>query len=227
MGALLAALGTKLIPVSRQTGLANRSQAQAAPAAPAVTQAPAAGYDTGNGGTGAAPAATDGAAPAPANGAPANGAPAAAPTGVTTKSLTGKAVAKMGKVVVDDNGWILYRFDKDTASPPTSNCVDKCAAVWPPMLVEEGGPALEGLQADQVGAVTRADGGRQVTLNGWPLYRYVGDKEPGQWKGQAVGGTWFVVAPDGKKNLTCLPTSTPTAAAPPEAGAPDGGGGTY
>jgi hypothetical protein len=46
----------------------------------------------------------------------------------------------------------------------------------------------------------------------------VGDKTPGKWTGQGVGGTWFVSTPTGKKNLTCLPTSTPTAAEPPAAG---------
>jgi hypothetical protein len=45
---------------------------------------------------------------------------------------------------------------------------------------------------------------------------------------------WFVVAPDGKKNLTCLPTPAPTAVQPPAASADpsastngDGGTGGY
>ncbi|MEV4542711.1 MULTISPECIES: COG4315 family predicted lipoprotein [Micromonospora] len=131
-----------------------------------------------------------------------------------TDRLIGKKVARMGSVVTDQDGWILYRFDKDTNDPAASNCVDKCAEVWPPALTD-GNPQLNGVSDDKVGTVTRQDGTRQITLDGWPLYRYIGDKKPGQWKGQGVGGTWFVVAPDGKKNLTCLPTGTPKPVAPP------------
>ncbi|MEH0842011.1 hypothetical protein V6U81_06420 [Micromonospora sp. CPCC 205711] len=131
-----------------------------------------------------------------------------------TDQLVGKKVARMGNVVMDQDGWILYRFDKDSADPPSSNCVDKCAQVWPPALTD-GNPQLQGVSDDKVGTVTRQDGTRQITIGGWPVYRYIGDKKPGQWKGQGVGGTWFVVDPNGKKNLTCLPTGTPKAVAPP------------
>ncbi|MFC0508748.1 hypothetical protein [Micromonospora costi] len=131
-----------------------------------------------------------------------------------TEKLVGKTVARMGKVVTDEEGWILYRFDKDTADPPASNCVDTCAEIWPPALTD-GDPQLSGVSDDKVGTITRQDGTRQLTLGGWPLYRYIGDKKPGQWKGQGVSGTWFVVAPDGKKNLTCLPKGTPKPVAPP------------
>ncbi|RKN26269.1 COG4315 family predicted lipoprotein [Micromonospora musae] len=138
-----------------------------------------------------------------------------------TEKLVGKTVPKMGKVVTDEKGWVLYRFDNDSADPPSSNCVDKCAQVWPPALTD-GDPQLSGVAADDVGTITRQDGTRQLTLAGWPVYRYIGDKKPGQWKGQGVGGTWFVVAPDGKKNLSCLPKGTPKAVAPPS----DSGGGS-
>ena len=127
---------------------------------------------------------------------------------------------KMGKAVTDANGAILYRFDKDTAKPPKSNCENDCAQKWPPVLTE-GAPSIEGADNKLVGTVARADGSKQVTLAGWPLYRYAGDAKPGQWKGQGVGGTWFVVAPDGTKNLSCLPTTT--AAAAPTTTAASGG----
>ncbi|RZU74220.1 putative lipoprotein with Yx(FWY)xxD motif [Micromonospora kangleipakensis] len=146
-----------------------------------------------------------------------------------TDQLVGKKVPRMGNVVMDQDGWILYRFDKDSADPPSSNCVDKCAQVWPPALTD-GNPQLQGVSDDKVGTVTRQDGTRQITIGGWPVYRYIGDKKPGQWKGQGVGGTWFVVDPNGKKNLTCLPTGTPKAVAPPasgDSGSSDGGSSGY
>jgi predicted lipoprotein with Yx(FWY)xxD motif len=123
-------------------------------------------------------------------------------------------IAKMGKVVQDQNGNTLYRFDKDTVNPSKSNCVDKCAKVWPPALTN-GNPTLTGVDPALVGTVTRPDGTTQITLKGWALYRYVGDTKPGQWKGQNVGGLWFVAAPNGGKNLTCLPTPPPKAVEPP------------
>jgi predicted lipoprotein with Yx(FWY)xxD motif len=156
-----------------------------------------------------------------------------APAVKLTTALKAVTIPKMGKVVTDQEGWVLYRFDKDTAKPPKSNCVDKCAQVWPPAITD-GNPDLSGVDPSVVGTVQRADGTRQITLAGWPVYRYIGDPKPGAWKGQNVGGVWFVVAPDGKKNLTCLPTPAPTAVEPPAASADptatqngDGGTGGY
>jgi predicted lipoprotein with Yx(FWY)xxD motif len=147
-----------------------------------------------------------------------------------TDQLVGKKLPRMGAVVTDQDGWVLYRFDKDSADPPSSNCVDKCAQVWPPALTD-GNPQLQGVSDDKVGTVTRQDGTRQITIGGWPVYRYIGDKKPGQWKGQGVGGTWWVVDPNGKKNLTCVPTGTPKPVAPPassgDTGGSDGGGYSY
>ncbi|GII23013.1 hypothetical protein [Planosporangium mesophilum] len=171
------------------------------------------------------PAAGDPAAGGYGSGGGTGGAAEATPVGSKTTKLTAKSLPRMGQVVVDDGGWVLYRFDKDTANPPASNCKDKCAQVWPPLLSSDGNaPQLEGVNQDLVGTIKRADGGTQITLGGWPLYRYVGDKTPGKWTGQMVGGTWFVSTPTGKKNLTCLPTSTPTPAEPPAAGGAGTGG---
>ncbi|MGN9765525.1 hypothetical protein ACTMS2_10185 [Micromonospora sp. SD12] len=180
----------------------------------ALTACAPAGYEGANSGA-AEPVAVTAAEPSAAVEPEASPSPTAAPSDAElTDELNGRKVARMGSVVTDQDGWILYRFDKDTNDPPSSNCVDKCAQVWPPALTD-GAPDLNGVSDDKVGTVTRQDGTRQITLDGWPLYRYVGDKKPGQWKGQGVGGTWFVVAPDGRKNLSCLPTGTPKPVAPP------------
>ncbi|WP_411080152.1 SCO0930 family lipoprotein [Streptomyces sp. cmx-18-6] len=105
---------------------------------------------------------------------------------------------KLGKVLTDSEGFTLYRFDKDTASPPKSNCDGECAQAWP--IVPAGdATAAAGTAADLLGEVARSDGSKQLTLDGWPLYRYAKDTAPGQTNGQGVGGTWFAAAPDGKK----------------------------
>ena len=121
----------------------------------------------------------------------------------------------MGKVVTDANGWVLYRFDKDTAKPVSkSTCNGQCAAVWHPALTNDGKPKIKGIDTALVGTVTRDDGSKQLTIGGWPIYNYIGDKVPGTWKGQNVGGTWFVIKPDGTKNLTCLPKISKPVAPP-------------
>ncbi|MEV7289115.1 SCO0930 family lipoprotein [Streptomyces sp. NPDC093252] len=105
---------------------------------------------------------------------------------------------KLGPVVTDSAGFTLYRFDNDTASPPRSNCDGDCATAWPPVPAADV-EAAAGMDADLVGEVTRADGSRQLTLDGWPLYRFAKDTRPKQTKGQGVGGTWFAAGPDGGK----------------------------
>ena len=43
---------------------------------------------------------------------------------------------KLGKVLTDSEGFTLYRFDKDTAEPPKSNCEGDCAKAWPAVPAE-------------------------------------------------------------------------------------------
>jgi Secreted repeat of unknown function len=53
-----------------------------------------------------------------------------------------------------------------------------------------------------VGTVSRTDGSKQLTLGGMPLYQFANDTKAGDVKGQALGGIWWVVGPDGKKITT-------------------------
>jgi predicted lipoprotein with Yx(FWY)xxD motif len=146
-------------------------------------------------------------------------------TDVTTK-LIAKQIPKMGAVVTDDNGKVLYRFDADTPNPTTSGCDGKCSQVWPVLTTSDGNlPQLEGVDPALVKMLKRPDGVSQVVLGNWPLYAYIGDTKAGSWKGQGVGGKWWVSDQKGKKNLTCVPTSTPTAVAPPSDGNGGNGGG--
>ncbi|MFB9238034.1 hypothetical protein ACFFWC_21170 [Plantactinospora siamensis] len=195
-----------------------------------------AGYNPNNAsgvqaGASGGPVAEAGASAEP-TGTPAVEGSGAAPTTenvALTDTLAAKKLPRMGAVVTDQKGWVLYRFDKDSANPPTSNCVDTCARVWPPALTD-GNPQLQGVSDDKIGTVDRPDGTRQITIGGWPVYRYIGDKKPGQWKGQGVGNTWWVITPEGKKNLTCVPKTPPKAVAPPpaaDAGSGDAGGSSY
>ncbi len=112
--------------------------------------------------------------------------------------LAVREIAGVGGVVTDGAGATLYRFDKDTAQPPKSNCDGDCATAWPPVPADDAS-ASAGIEAGLLGAVTRSDGSKQLTLGGWPVYRYAKDTKAGEAKGEGVGGTWHALAPDGKK----------------------------
>ncbi|PRY42220.1 hypothetical protein [Umezawaea tangerina] len=113
--------------------------------------------------------------------------------------LTTASVGNLGTVLTDKGGMTLYRFDKDTPKPSTSNCNGDCAVKWPPALVTSDSFEVQGVDKALVGTITRADGGKQLTVAGWPLYTFSEDKVCGEAKGQGVGGTWFVSTPEGKK----------------------------
>jgi len=124
--------------------------------------------------------------------APTVGAGTSAPT-VTTRS------SSYGVVLFDGRGKALYAFTRDTRG--RSACSGACAAAWPPYVVSGALRVAGGARRSLLGIVRRADGSRQVTYAGRPLYYYVGDRKPGQILCQNVleyGGLGLVVAPNGK-----------------------------
>ncbi|MEW2033359.1 hypothetical protein AB0901_23005 [Streptomyces roseifaciens] len=128
------------------------------------------------------------------------GKPATKPEAQRWVQLSASKAGSLNPVVVNGAGFTLYRFDKDTANPSKSTCNGDCAVTWPPVVVARGGRIfLDGVDKSKVGTVKRDDGTLQVTVGGWPVYRFNKDTKPGDTKGQGVGGTWFGVTPDGKK----------------------------
>jgi predicted lipoprotein with Yx(FWY)xxD motif len=117
-------------------------------------------------------------------------------TGAVAK-LAARKTGKLGKVLVDGRGRTLYLFAQDTGR--TSTCSGACAKLWPPFTGHvKAGP---GISAAKLGHTTRADGARQVTYNGHPLYSYTPDgDQPGSTTGEAIdsyGAPWYVVSPRG------------------------------
>jgi predicted lipoprotein with Yx(FWY)xxD motif len=147
-----------------------------------------------------------------------------AATSAPVVPVTGAAAVNLGQndtlgsFLVDDKGMALYLFTKDT--PNTSNCYDKCATAWPPLLTSGDPVAGAGVDASMLGTTTRTDGSVQVTYNGWPLYYYEKDTAPGDVTGQDVGDVWYVVSPDGEM------IESPEATAATEAPAASLGGAT-
>jgi predicted lipoprotein with Yx(FWY)xxD motif len=129
--------------------------------------------------------------------------------------LKASEAGELNPVVVNGAGLTLYRFDKDTAKPSKSTCDGECAKTWPPVLVTGGSKIfLAGVKKSAVGTVERSDGTRQVTIAGWPVYRFAKDTKPGDTQGQGVGGTWFGVTPNGQKaagqdGSVAVPSTTP------------------
>ncbi len=98
----------------------------------------------------------------------------------------------LGNVLVGENGLTLYMYTEDTKN--TSNCYDKCAVAWPPLLTK-GAPHIgAGGDAKLLGVTKRKDGQLQVTYNGMPLYYWFKDQKPGDTTGQNVGHVWYVVS---------------------------------
>jgi predicted lipoprotein with Yx(FWY)xxD motif len=102
--------------------------------------------------------------------------------------------ASIGTILVDDKGMTLYLFDKDKGGKPT--CTGACATAWPPVVSTDKPLAGQGINGAWLGVADRADGTKQVTYNGHPLYRYAKDTKPGDMTGQGVeafGAKWYVV----------------------------------
>jgi predicted lipoprotein with Yx(FWY)xxD motif len=123
-------------------------------------------------------------------------------------NLVAQDVGTLGTVLTDQEGKTLYRFDKDTAKPATSSCYDDCAKKWPPLIAEGKQLTFTGVNESVIGTMTRKDGTRQVTINGWPVYTYAKDAAPGDFNGQGQGGTWFAATPEGKKAAGAGPGGT-------------------
>jgi predicted lipoprotein with Yx(FWY)xxD motif len=113
--------------------------------------------------------------------------------------LTATTVGSLGQVVTNGAGMTLYLYTKDTTSPPVSNCDGACAQEWPPLLATSSTATIDGIDQSLIGTLKRADGTKQITINGWAVYTYAKDTGPGDAKGQGVGKVWYAITPRGKK----------------------------
>jgi predicted lipoprotein with Yx(FWY)xxD motif len=131
---------------------------------------------------------------------------------------------QMGWFVTDGDGLPLYRYDKDVAKPPKSNCDGDCTKAWKPVLADKT-PMATGVDPITIGTLTRPDGTKQLTIAGWPQYTFTEDKAAGDMKGQGKGGVWFATAPNGAKitggkaqNNSNKSSSTPSTSPSPGTG---------
>ncbi|HSS32839.1 MAG TPA: hypothetical protein VLL27_06115 [Solirubrobacterales bacterium] len=107
---------------------------------------------------------------------------------------------KLGMVLVDSKGFVLYDFHKDKGT--TSACYGACEQGWPPLLTEGEPKPSNGANAGMLGTTERKDGTTQVTYNGHPLYTFAGDKKPGEANGNdisAFGAEWYALKGNGEE----------------------------
>lgn len=119
--------------------------------------------------------------------------------------------SSLGTIVVGAHGRTAYVFDLDHKGTHTSACTGACLRAWSKITVRGTATTrvvVSGITG-KVGTISAGAGVRQVTLNGWPLYYFVGDSAAGQVNGQGSGGTWWVVRPSGA-HVHTLAMATPT-----------------
>ncbi len=101
----------------------------------------------------------------------------------------------LGNVAAGKTGHTAYVFDLDHQGTKKSACTGACAQAWPKITFK--GTAKTKIKAvgvqGKLSSIAAGKGKRQATLNGWPLYYYVGDAAAGQANGQGSGGIWWVL----------------------------------
>jgi predicted lipoprotein with Yx(FWY)xxD motif len=134
----------------------------------------------------------------------------AAKSGRATVSV--KRIAGHGKILVDAKGNPLYRNAQERNGMIL--CKGSCVSFWKPLIVH-GKPSRSSSSVGKLGVIRRADGRRQVTDHGRPLYTFTLDK-PGKVNGDGFKDqfgsqkfTWHVVRPAGAKSSQGS-TSPPT-----------------
>jgi predicted lipoprotein with Yx(FWY)xxD motif len=156
---------------------------------------------------------------------PASSSSTAASSAATPASAKGVTVTltkgAQGSYLAGASGRALYLWVADAKGK--SSCSGACAGAWPPLTGTAKPAAGPGVNAADLGTISRSDGTKQVTYNGHPLYYFVSDPHSGTTKGQgsdSFGAKWWLVAPSG-----AAITSGGSGAAPAASSSSSAGGG--
>ena len=112
-----------------------------------------------------------------------------------------KQAKKLGTILAAGSKHMtVYLFEADKGT--SSTCTGACEQVWPPVRASgQVGTAGAAMAAD-LGTTTRADGSKQVTYKGHPLYYYSKDGDSGDAYGQGIksfGADWYALRASGSK----------------------------
>jgi hypothetical protein len=89
---------------------------------------------------------------------------------------------------------------------------------WPFVAAPATIPSGAGSITARLGILDRADAGRQLTINGSPIYTFAGDTGPGSTAGQGQhldAGVWWALTPAGARITAGGPEATPPPAPAP------------
>ena len=111
----------------------------------------------------------------------------------------------IGNYLIDGKGMTLYWTSKDSVGQ--SNITGTTLANWPVFYVSNL-VLPSSLNIADFGSITRADGSKQATFKGWPVYYYINDHVFGDTIGQGIAGVWFAVNPT--SSAPPAPTTTTT-----------------
>jgi len=99
----------------------------------------------------------------------------------------------IGSYLTDTKGMTLYTFKNDM--PGMSHCEGGCVEKWPLYYREKVEAKGDGLKGADFATITRADGKKQTTYKGMPLYYFAGDKAAGDTAGNGVKEIWYPAKP--------------------------------
>jgi len=132
-------------------------------------------------------------APGSAYGTPTGSSSQTSASGATAQTSALKVTrTSAGTVLASSRGLTLYYYAEDKPGSGKSACTGSCASAWPPLAAPVRAPAGVRLPGP-LGVITRPGGVRQVTINGYPIYTYAGDKAPGQVAGNGIEAAWHVI----------------------------------
>jgi predicted lipoprotein with Yx(FWY)xxD motif len=100
-----------------------------------------------------------------------------------------------GPTLTLKDGFTVYRLTKDSNNK--SVCTGKCATIWVPVILAPGQKTPVGVGVSGLGSFARANGTKQVTFQGIPLYTFTKDKTAGEVSGNVkdTWGQWWSINP--------------------------------
>jgi predicted lipoprotein with Yx(FWY)xxD motif len=106
------------------------------------------------------------------------------------------------RILGQQKGYTLYAFCSGASKHPCRK--GRTSSKFSPMLAYHTPLAGRGIKKKKLGT-RKINGKKVVTYYGSPLYRYKGDKKPGQIKGQGKSqgsGAWWVLTQYGQPQTT-------------------------
>jgi predicted lipoprotein with Yx(FWY)xxD motif len=117
---------------------------------------------------------------------PSSGSGSGSGTTMAGETVSVAHVRGVGSVLVDSKGAALYSPAQEATGKVL--CTGACTSIWIPLQLPAGKakPAASSALMGSLGVVIRPGGGKQVTFDGRPLYRFAEDTKPRTVSGNGV-----------------------------------------